>query len=367
MRILIGTTVPSTINRFVGPQLDTFLERGWEVHVLASPGDWDEEIITKCHTVHEVPMTRGVSPFRDLKALYKWVGILRNTRPDIVVASTPKAGLVGMVSSRIAAIKGRVFHCRGTRWENIPGLTSKILKIADRLASKCATHVLAVAPSLAGLLQDENITKKPVTVLGAGGSKGVDLDLFSLREPNTSDLQIVGFMGRLTPSKGVDTAVRIANKLSESGLPIRLLVVGESDPSEPISEDLCITIRDTPQIEHVGNVSDPENWLPRMDLLLFPSKREGLPNAVIEAAACGVPSLAWNVTGVRDSILEGVSGFTVPYGDEGAMLKKARVILESPRSYWSYGTRTWAKSFDGKILSESTADYLQEVFMDTNH
>jgi glycosyltransferase involved in cell wall biosynthesis len=97
--------------------------------------------------------------------------------------------------------------------------------------------------------------------------------------------------------------------------------------------------------------------------LVFPSEREGLPNAVIEAAASGVPSVGWDVTGVRDAISDGYSGVLVPPGDVAAFARATVALVDAvrvPGTQWPQQARSWAQRFDSERLTAAWLRLLAE-------
>lgn len=94
------------------------------------------------------------------------------------------------------------------------------------------------------------------------------------------DAWIAGFSGRLISSKGVDTLLQAA------GPDTHVLVLGDG-PERVRLESLA-----GPNVTFAGAVRDPERWLPACDAFVFPSRTEALPNAVLEAMACGLPVAA---------------------------------------------------------------------------
>jgi glycosyltransferase involved in cell wall biosynthesis len=108
----------------------------------------------------------------------------------------------------------------------------------------------------------------------------------------------------------------------------------------------------------LGSVHDMPAFYRGIDVLCFPSVREGLPNAVIEAAACGVPTVAWNATGLPDAIVNNETGFLVPIGDVAAMTERLVTILSSDaeRSRLSRSARAFVeRSFE--------ANHVQGLFV----
>src|SRR5690606_32828562 len=96
-----------------------------------------------------VPMVREIAPKADLRSLKALQRKLAELKPDIVNASTPKAGLLGMIAAKKLKVKGRVYVLRGLRLETLTGLKRKIMLQTERRAAACAQRVVCVSHSLA--------------------------------------------------------------------------------------------------------------------------------------------------------------------------------------------------------------------------
>ncbi len=325
--IVIAVTVPMSVALFGGIPAE-LARRGWRVHfVTGEPVESSRRIPGV--EFHVVPMRRAISPLADLGAVAGFRRLLREIRPDVVWAATPKASLVGLLAARLAGVPHRVFHVWGCRWDRGHGAKAWLVKQADRVACGCATEVIPVSRSLATLLKDERITTRPITVLGEGGTKGVDLAGFRPRdEPRRADEPpVIGFLGRLSRDKGIGQLPAILAEVRKSVPDVRCLVVGGEDRDDPPDAAALAALRADPAVEMLGAVSDVPSAIRRMDVLCFPSLREGLPNAVIEAAACGVPTVAWDATGSRDAVRDGETGFLVPGRDASRMAGRIVELL----------------------------------------
>jgi len=272
-----------------------------------------------------------------------------------------------MVAARVCGTPVRIYHCRGSRWENSTGIQKGILINSDRITARSSTSVLAVSPSLAELVLKNRVTRSLPDVLGRGGSKGVDLKEFA---PGPSGLRptgplCIGFLGRLSGDKGIDTVLKVFEVVQQSHPDIRLRVAGGVDDSSPAAPQTLDRLQRDEQIEWLGQIANVPSFLRGIDVLIFPSAREGLPNAVIEAAACGIPTVGWNVTGVRDAIAFGETGYFASYGDEAALAGYALKVLEQPRSYFRDACREWAHGFDSKLLAKLTMDYVEREWSES--
>ena len=77
-------------------QLGWFRERGWDVHLVSSPGELADQVAGEEHvSFHGLPMERDPSPWSDLTGLGQWIALLRRLRPDVLNVASPKAGLLG--------------------------------------------------------------------------------------------------------------------------------------------------------------------------------------------------------------------------------------------------------------------------------
>jgi glycosyltransferase involved in cell wall biosynthesis len=138
----------------------------------------------------------------------------------------------------------------------------------------------------------------------------LDLAKFRIQKHLASRENIIGYLGRLSEEKGVLNLIEAMKLVRSRGIDARLLVIGDG----PLEQVLKNYIHDASLEEDVEMLG----WLPhddlppllnRMRLLVMPSYTEGLPNAILEAMACGTPVLATPVGGVPDVIRDSVTGF----------------------------------------------------------
>ncbi|MFJ8896231.1 glycosyltransferase family 4 protein [Leifsonia sp. NPDC102414] len=338
-RIVLGVTVDLSLRLMAGfPQF--LAERGWDVHVVCSPGTRLDALNgVDGVTVHPLTMAREPSPLSDLRSLIAWVRLLRRLRPDVISVGTPKAGLLGGIAGRLTKVPGRVYMLRGLRLETSTGASRRIFTFLERLTIRSATKTLAVSASLASRAVELKLASPDaITVLGDGSSNGIDVDAFerSLPSPETLDrlraelvlsteTPVVGFVGRLTEDKGLLVLSAAVERLANQGTAFQLLIVGGVEGDASVAD----LIPPSPGITTVttGFVNDPERYYPLMDVLCLPTLREGFPNVVLEAAAAGVPTVTTTATGAVDSVVDGQTGIVVPVGDAEALADGLRRVI----------------------------------------
>ncbi len=169
----------------------------------------------------------------------------------------------------------------------------------------------------------------------------VDLTRFAppprtAREPGAP--MTVAYVGRIRPVKGVKVLVDSWPKVVP-GCNARLLIAGDGAERESLAR----TARESgvgDSVEFMGEVSDVPGVLARADIYVQPSFQEGLPNAVLEAMAMGLPIVATRVSGNEDVVADGDNGLLVPPGDPEALAAALRRLIADPALAARMGRRS---------------------------
>jgi glycosyltransferase involved in cell wall biosynthesis len=341
-KLLYITTHGTSAISLMRGQLAMLKERGFHVTLIASPSD-ELNIAGKREGVDVVPiqMTREISPFADLKSLRALIKAIKQLKPDIVNAGTPKAGVLGMLASRIAKVPARIYTLRGLRLETTKGLRRRLLTFAERLASSSAHHVICVGNSLRDkYLELKLADAEKCRVLASGSSNGVNVDRFALSDEQMQvatnrrheldlpgDSKVVGFVGRMTHDKGIEELARSFYSLKTNFPSLRLLLVGDFESGDPVDPDIRQQLLDDPHVIITGMVRDPELWYPLMDVVAYPSHREGFPNVPLEAGLAKLPVVGFKATGTIDAVVDGVTGTLLPIGDEPGLTRALQEYL----------------------------------------
>lgn len=352
-RLVHVTTVPDSLVFFVG-QIGYMKARGIEVHALSSPGErLDEFGRREGIATHAVEMPRRISPAHDLGAVRRMVAALRRIRPHVVHSHTPKGGLLGMVAARLAGVPVRIYHIRGLPFLTATGRRRALLRWTEKVACGLAHQVLCVSHSNRAVAVAEGLCPPDkIRVLLGGSGNGVDATgRFSPERhgPETRrelrarlgiphDAPVLGFVGRLVTDKGIVELAAAWQALRAEYPHARLLLVGAAEPRDPVPPATLDALRRDPRV-HLTGVTEAAPWYAAMDLLVFPSHREGFPNVPLEAAAMGLPVVATRVPGCTDAVADGETGTLVPAGDARALAAAARAYLAAPALRAEHGSR----------------------------
>lgn len=311
-------------------------------------------------TSYVVPISRAMSPFKDIKSIFQIARYLRQGHFTIVHAHTPKGGLVGILAATFVGIPIRVYTMHGLPWETAKGLKYVLLWFADWCVCKCATKVLAVSPSLRRQVIGKNIcSADKIVVLGKGSACGIDCDHFK-RTSNYTEIKdafrrnhgidktavVVGFVGRIGPEKGIDVLITVFNRLSRENN-IYLLIVGEIELLHgPLSSDTIEQLHKNARIIRFDHMQDVRPFFNAIDLLVLPTLREGLPIVLLEAAAMEVPVIATRVTGCVDAVVDGKTGILVEKNNMEQLYKAIQLLIRNEELRNQYGrqARSWVRT-----------------------
>ena len=341
-KLIRVTTVPLSLDKLLSGQLQ-FMDAHYEVIAVSSEKDYLERVgkKEKVRTFH-LEMSRKITPISDLLAVVKLYFFLRKEKPFIVHTHTPKAGIVGMLASKLAGVPHRLHTVAGLPLLEARGLKRKILDFVEKLTYSCATKVYPNSYGLLDIIKINNYC--PVTklkVIANGSSNGIDTEYFN---PNffsvtqnlelkkkmgisTSDFVFV-FVGRLVADKGINEMVAAFKVVNEKYSNSKLLLVGDYendlDPLQPLTLD---QIQTNDAIITVGFQSDVRPYLSITDALIFPSYREGFPNVVMQSGAMNLPAIVSNINGCNEIIVEGENGTIIPVKDTSAIIEKMESLM----------------------------------------
>lgn len=339
------TTIPMSLT-FVKGLVGYVRQRGLHVHALASPGP-DLTAFGERYGVptFAVEMSRRITPLRDLRALRGIVRVLRQIRPDIVHAHTPKGGLLGLIAAWLAGVPVRIYHMRGLPLMQASGGKRALLRWTERVSCSLAHRVISVSHSLREVAIREGLCPpEKLRVLAGGSGQGVDAELrfnpARLRSHAGREVRgrfgipdgapVLGFVGRLVRDKGVVELEAGWQRLRAEYPDLHLLLVGPFEPQDPIPAEVRRRLESDARVHLTGMDWETPRYYAAMDLLVLPTYREGFPNVPLEAAAMEVPVVATRIPGCMDAVEDGVTGTLVPVRDVNSLALALRRYLDDP-------------------------------------
>ncbi len=316
-KFLIITTIPVSLFFFRG-QVGK-LKSVYDVEVVSGSGSVFQRFCDLEDVKgHPVEMSREISIVNDIKSLFKLIRLFRKLRPEIIHGNTPKGGNLSMIAGWITRVPHRIYCIHGLRYQGSAGLKRVLLKTMERISCRFATDVLTVSFGVKELLKTENICKKEVKVIWNGSVNGIDTEYFSADVVDDTEIRnkfdlnsnhiIFGFVGRLVKDKGINELIEAFVEINNKHPHTRLLLVGDYEESNPVTEKTKTEISTNENIIFGGWQKDIRPFLKIMNIFTFPSYREGFGISLMEAAAMDVPAISSNITGCNEIIKDGFNG-----------------------------------------------------------
>ena len=280
-----------------GVVADEFAELGVDVDVIGTSGSVPRRVI------------RLASRLRELK-------------PHVLHSHNPQAHLHGTWAARLAGVPVVVHTKHGRGYPK-----GRLFGAFSRLASAWASRFVAVSQDAARMaIEIEHVPARKVLVI----HNGIDVDRFSPRgvRPVKSGLLAVT-VGRLDPIKDHLTMLRAVRLVVEQLPGFRLEVVGDG-PSRPELEAACKELGVADHVRFHGYRAQVEPHLAAADLFVLSSTSEGVPLALLEAMASGLPAVVTDVGGMREVVVPGETGCLVPPRSPQALASAILAIEGQP-------------------------------------
>jgi len=311
-------------------------DAGCEVHVATPDGPAVAELRACGLQHHVIPLTRsGMHPWTEWRSLVAFWRLLRALRPDLVHAVTIKAVLYGGIACRlartpafVAAVSGLgyVFLRKRGGFDFLRQGALGLYRLA--LGHRNSRVIFQNTADRDVLLKAHAV--RPGQVVMIRGS-GVDLARYAPRPWPTGRVRVV-MAARLLRDKGVLEFVEAARLSAARAEGLHWVLAGSPDPGNPasINQTQLDAWCAEGVIDYIGECADVAALYGSAQLVVLPSYREGLPKALIEAAACGRPIVTTDVPGCRDVIEPGVSGVLVPVRDARVLADAVAALAADP-------------------------------------
>jgi glycosyltransferase involved in cell wall biosynthesis len=360
---------------FLLPQLRALQADGFEVHAMCASGPLVPTFEAEGIKVHQIPVTREISPLADLKLLWRLIRILRREKYTIVHTHTPKIELVGQMAAWLTRTPIRLYTNHGLIFLGQTGLKKALFKNIARLAGLFSDRVISQSSEDVETITAQKIyRRKQVGFLG----NGIDLGEFDAGRFTPDRVQakkrelgipadhlVVGMVGRYVWEKGFREFFAAAQKIAQARPNVSFVTVGMSLESErdPVDFSILNKLGIADRFSVLDSRNDMAEIYSVMDVVALPSYREGFPRSLMEAAAMSRPLVGSDISGCRQTVLDGQNGFLVPVKDGRALAEKIIVLLDNQslaRQFGAAGRALAEERFDvNRVIERLRACYAE--------
>jgi glycosyltransferase involved in cell wall biosynthesis len=344
-------------------------QAGFEVHVATRVTDGGRAIEQEGFVLHAIPFARGgLNPSGMLGTIRALRKLHRKLRPAIVHHVALQASVLGSFAAlgssaaRVNALTGLgySFTSNSLKARSVRRALALLLRF---LFNRKGTVVLVQNPDDRAMLKRAGVSDKRMVLIPGSG---VDINRLQ-PEPEPRGVPTIAFVGRLLEDKGIRTLIQAHLLLRLNGSNVELLVAGTPDPANPgsIQEAEVASWATEPGVRWLGHVDDiPALWA-RAHVAVLPSRREGLPKSLLEAAACGRPMVATDVPGCREIVRPGENGLLVPVDNPTALAQAIHTLISSLELRARYGAaarRLVVEKFAADVIGRMTVDLYRRLF-----
>jgi glycosyltransferase involved in cell wall biosynthesis len=295
---------------------------GDDARFFLRPGKFADLVKQEGFSPVEMKMTSDV----DIFSLRQFYSALKVFGPEVIIFNDQRDLRLGVLAAGMAKVPLKI---QRKGWSYLKG------SFRDRFYYNRLDYIACVSEYIEQLFIDKlNMDKSRLFHL----PNGVNLERFQNTDGNAlrktlgaSDGGVIlGMAGRLERQKRQGDLIRAAKILSSRGLKLRVVFAGEGR-ERPALAQLAKELEMTERVTLLGFVEKIEDFLAGLDLFVFCSEWEGMPNAVAEAMACGRPVIAANIPGVKELIKHEKNGLLYPPADVNALASRIeRLVKDKP-------------------------------------
>jgi glycosyltransferase involved in cell wall biosynthesis len=289
-------------------------------------------------TVHETRVRSKIDPI----AILRMRQIIRHGQYDVVHTHLSTSSVNGCLAAKVAKVP-----CIAT----VHGMSGK-------LSFAAADHLIAVSGEVKNHLVSQGVSPAKISVVHNGLELGFPMSNRAEARASlgiSSDEILLGTVSRVTAMKGIDDGIQAFASLRRSHPNLRYVVVGDGDALESCKE-LAATLGVAADVQFVGYQTEVGKYLPGMDIFVFPTHKEAMGLALVEAMAAGLPSVAASVGGVPE-VVTSSTGILVPAKDPEALAKATESLVDDPKRRHAMGTEARnraVESFSAESMRRGT-------------
>lgn len=323
--------------------------------------------------VHHLGWRTGDVPWRRVRRVgdvARYVALMRRRRFDLIDAWLFHAYALAAVSRNLSATPVLIAGRRSL--SDFKNGFDPFKRALDDAARRRVDAIVANSDSVRDdVVRTEGLPIQRIDVIRNGIDTIPDLDQTERRRLRSGwgfadDDIVVGTVANHKPGKGVETVIDIADRLREHRPRIGFVLVGDG-PLRPVLEAEIAARGLGRQVIVHGHAPDARSLYGAFDITLQASHSEGLPNAILEAAAAGRPVVATAVGGTTEIVVDGETGYLVAIEDRQAMADALTHLARDPAACRAMGLagrrRTEALFGMDRFVAETAALY-ERVWME---
>jgi glycosyltransferase involved in cell wall biosynthesis len=317
-------------------------------------------------------MRRAILPTKDISTYRALVRMLKEIRPDVVHTHSSKAGIIGRWAAARARVPVIVHTIHGLAFTaSTSRVVNNAYKFLERVTAPKTTRIVCVADSMRDQSLAAHIGKpRQYVTVYSGMETGPFVNPSVARDVVRKQLGLeehhvaVGTIARLFELKGHEDLLDLAPRLCAKWPNLRFLWVGDGVLRPAFEEKIKqMNLRDRFILAGLVPPAKVPELTNAMDMLVHPSRREGLARALPQGALAGKPVITYHIDGAKEGVVEGVSGFVLPPFDKAQLASRIDQLMEDSalRARMGAAGRQFALNrFDASVMVRRLEEVYQE-------
>src|SRR5688572_4312563 len=337
-RLIIGGAQENTLLSCEGQH-----DRGHEVTLITGPpigpeGSLMERATRYGYRVIVVDeMLRSILPVKDFRTYRRLTKLLTESKPDVVHTHSSKAGIIGRWAAKRAKVPAVVHTIHGLAFTaSTSRLANNLYRALEKHTAPITTRIVCVADAMAEQSLRANIGRPEQYVTVYSGMETrpfleppVPRQEMRRRLGLGEDHVAVGTIARLFHLKGHDDLLDLAPQLCAKHPNLRFLWVGDGLLRESFERRIVeMNLRDRFILTGLVPPTEIPQLTGAMDVLVHPSRREGLARAIVQGQLAGAPAIAYDIDGNREGLIDGQTGFVLPPFDRRMLAEKISLLVD---------------------------------------
>src|SRR5262245_15533803 len=338
MRVVDVINLSSSAHTLLERRVRAMRAAGIDNRIVCGDGPYVPVLEAAGIPVHVVDMPRTVDPVRLGATLASLTAYLRREAVDVVHTHCSVPGAIGRLAAWLAGVPVIIHTVHGFHFHERSSWPARTAAVAiERLCGRVTDTLLT--QNRTDLEQANRYGIGPRERRRRIGN-GIDLGRFRPipRPPRSAGPTMLISVARLEPVKNHDMLFDAMRRLTDRGEDLRLRLVGDG-PLRPACEARCHALGIADRVEFLGYRDDIPALLAASDIAVLTSVKEGIPRAVLEAMASGLPVVATRVVGTREAVRHAETGFMVELGDTAALAGAIADLAHDPALRQRFGAR----------------------------
>lgn len=333
--------------------------------IVGEEGELSERVQQLDIPVEVLPtIVHPIHPIKDMIAIWNVVKVLKRIKPDIIHIHSSKAGIIGRIAAYIVGIPA-IFTAHGWAFtDGVSVIRRMIVLPLEKWLARYTKKIICVSEYDRNIALANGVGTEEQLLTIHNGIPDIESSfcLNTHNERRKDELHCV-MVARFSAQKDYKTVVKAIQQVSPE-IPVQVSFVGQGVLLEEIKQ----FVRETgtsEKIQFLGARADVPDILSCTDIFLLVTNYEGFPISILEAMRAGLPVIATDVGGVKEAVVDGVTGYLVPRGESKAVKRKIEILARNPNLRYKMGEAArerFIKYFTQEKMLEKVSGVYHDVY-----